>query len=97
MASGNSRYEVVSNYDKNKKYSVKITPRITKTFQKFSKGDLIVPHEFAKNHQNDKNWLTVKTYANAMNVVYLAMKIGKDIGLVREILPETHKTTFDEF
>ncbi len=53
MAGGSSRYEIISNYEKNKKYSAKITPRMAKTFEKFNKGDIIIPNEFVKNHQKD--------------------------------------------
>ena len=42
MAGRNSQYAFISNYDKNKKYSVKITPRIVKTFQKFNKDNIII-------------------------------------------------------
>lgn len=60
-------------------------------------GDIFAPRDFAEKHKNDKDWLKIKNSENAANTVYLATNIAQKIGLLMEILPEDHKTSFDQF
>jgi len=93
----NSRWKTISEYDPKKQYSIKITPKMARTFQMFKMGEIFSPRDFAEKHKNDKDWLKIKNSENAANTVYLATNIAQKIGLVIEILPESYKTSFDQF
>ena len=93
----NSRWKVIAEYDSQKQYKVKITPKMAKTFQMFKMGDIFSPSDFAEKHKNEKDWLNVKNLENAVNTVYLATNTAQKIGLVMRILSEEYKTSFDQF
>jgi len=92
-----TRWNVIAEYDSKKQYPVHITAKMARTLKKFKIGDIFVPREFAIKHQNDKNWMSVKSIENVTNSVYMATKLAQKMGLVVKLLPENQKTSFDEF
>lgn len=89
-------FEVISDFDPKKKYGVKLQNREVKVLSALKKGMEISQKKFIDNHL-DKFSLKGKkiAYQSNQQLVYRSFKLGKELGLLVEVLSD--EMSFDEF
>lgn len=89
-------FEVISEFDPKKKYDVSIENREAKVLLVLKKGDKTSQKEFIDKHLDEFSLNNKKiAYHSNQQLVYRSFKLGKELGLLVEVLSK--EMSFDEF